>query len=52
VLKNSGRHFVVALTCGFFTAGQVERFPSQAFPLIPRDFRLMYSGGHIYAKFL
>src|SRR5215470_2799581 len=27
VLKNSGRHFVVAFTCGFFTSGYLERFP-------------------------
>src|SRR5215470_3145210 len=42
VLKNSGRHFVVTLTCGFFTSGYLERFPVTGVSLIPRDFRVMY----------
>jgi hypothetical protein len=46
VLKNSGRHFVVTLTCGFFTSGYLERFPSQVFALISGISGLCITASH------
>jgi hypothetical protein len=45
VLKNSGRHLVVTLTCGFFTSGCLERFLSQTVSAYSPGFP-----GHVFAR--